>query len=486
MSNPSKHRARFNLSPLVACASMFFAQAAFAHGYLADPPSRNLLCSSKAGAAQNFNCGQVTWEPQSVEGKQGFPEQGAPDGRLASGGVSQFSELDEQSVDRWKINDIQPGAHAFKWVFTAPHVTKNFKYYITKPGWNPNKPLTREQFDTTPFCTVDGGMKPAGDVGPHNCTIPSDRTGHHVILSTWHVGDTAGMFYNVADVNVKSDGGPTDPGKPSWSTIGTIAPTVDLKAGDKVSNRVFRQGGEVPSMKTTVTIGSGEQGERNMWPMLLAKEINRVQSANLLAGIERDGRIEPALGKNDVYSKSGSGIVRTETTIEHKPEGGIDEGFSIANNAEFRIENGRATAKFFMKFNHTKDTDVTVKVYDAANALVGSKSATMRSQGELAVNIANAKAGAHTAVATSRIEGGRLMQQDSTFKLVGDAGGGEGAQCQAAWSKATAYTGGAKVQHNGRTFEARWWTQGELPGDPATTGADHSGKVWKDLGACGK
>jgi chitin-binding protein len=476
----------FTLSPLVACASMFFAQAAFAHGYLSEPPSRNLQCSSKAGKIENFNCGSVTYEPQSVEGKQGFPAAGAPDGEIASGGVTQFSELNEQSVDRWKVNDIKPGAQQFKWTFTAPHVTKEFKYYLTKQGWNPNAKLTRDQFDVTPFCTVDGGMKKADEIGPHNCTIPSDKTGHHVMLTTWHVGDTAGMFYNVADLNITDAGGPTDPGKQNWSNVGSIAPTMDLNIGDKVTNRVFKSGGEVPSMKTTVTIGSAQQGERNMWPMLLAKEINRTQAASLIAGVERDGRIEPSLGKNDVFSKSASGIVRTETTIDHKPEGGIDEGFSISNNGEFKIQNGKATAKFFMKFNHEKDTNVTVKVYDASNSLVGSKSSTMRMQGDVNVDIANAKVGNHTAVATSQIDGGTLKQETTTFKLTGESGGGEGAQCQAEWKQGTAYAGGAKVQHNGRTFEARWWTQNEVPGDPASTGADHAGKVWKDLGACSK
>ncbi|WP_107312206.1 N-acetylglucosamine-binding protein GbpA [Burkholderia metallica] len=485
MKTRTANKTRFTLSPLVACASMFFAQAAFAHGYLSEPPSRNLLCSAKAGKIENFNCGSVGYEPQSVEGTQGFPTTGAPDGEIASGGVTQFSELNEQAVDRWKINDIKPGAQQFKWTFTAPHVTKEFKYYLTKQGWNPNAKLTREQFDLNPFCTIDGGMKKADQIGPHNCTIPSDKKGHHVMLTTWHVGDTDGMFYNVADLNITDSGGPTDPGKPGWSNVGSIAPTMDLKAGDKVTNRVFKSGGEVPSMKTTVTIASAQQGERNMWPMLLAKEINRTQAASLVAGVERDGRIEPSLGKNDVFSKNGSGVVRTETTIDHQPEG-IDEGFSISNNGEFRIQNGKATAKFFLKFNHAKDTNVTVKVYDASNSLVGSKSSTMRMQGDVNVDIANAKAGNHTAVATSQIDGGTLKQETTTFKLTGESGGGEGAQCQAAWKQGTAYTGGAKVQHNGRTFEARWWTQNEVPGDPASTGADHAGKVWKDLGACSK
>ncbi|WDD92725.1 N-acetylglucosamine-binding protein GbpA [Burkholderia sp. FERM BP-3421] len=466
---------------------MFFAQHAFAHGYLSDPPSRNLLCSSKAGSPQNANCGSVTYEPQSVEGKQGFPQAGAPDGQIPSGGVVQFSELNEQNAVRWKILDLKPGRHDFKWTFTAPHVTKEFKYYITKQGWNPNALLTREQFDLTPFCTIDGGMKKANEIGPHGCTIPSDRTGHHVILSTWHVGDTAGMFYNVADVNITKDGGGTDPGKPGWKDVGDIMPSQhDLGVGDKVHNRVFGASGEIAGMKTSMTISSAQNGEKNMWPMLLAKEINRTQSAKLMAGVKNGGAIEPVPGMNDVYAKDGSGVTRTETTVEKKPEGGIDEGFSISNNNEFKIENGKATAKFFLKFNHAKETDVGLKVFDGSQKMVGSTSAKMKSQGDLSVDIANAKAGPHTVVATSQIQGGKLVQESSTFKLVGDSGGGEGAQCASAWAQAAAYTGGAKVQHQGRTYEARWWTQGEIPGLPATTGADYTGKVWKDLGACAK
>ena len=46
------------------------------------------------------------------------------------------------------------------------------------------------------------------------------------------------------------------------------------------------------------------------------------------------------------------------------------------------------------------------------------------------------------------------------------------------WSATAIYTGGTQVSHNGRTWRARWWTQGEAP----STGG--SG-VWEDLGPCG-
>ncbi|MEU9773847.1 glycosyl hydrolase family 18 protein [Streptomyces sp. NPDC047968] len=47
-----------------------------------------------------------------------------------------------------------------------------------------------------------------------------------------------------------------------------------------------------------------------------------------------------------------------------------------------------------------------------------------------------------------------------------------------AWAQATAYSGNAQVSHNGRTWKAKWWTQGEEPGTTGEWG------VWQDLGAC--
>ncbi|GIH69354.1 chitinase C-terminal domain-containing protein [Sphaerimonospora thailandensis] len=52
-----------------------------------------------------------------------------------------------------------------------------------------------------------------------------------------------------------------------------------------------------------------------------------------------------------------------------------------------------------------------------------------------------------------------------------------GTPCAAApWSATTVYTGGNLVSHNGHTWRAKWWTQGDTPG---TAG------VWEDRGTCG-
>jgi chitinase len=46
-----------------------------------------------------------------------------------------------------------------------------------------------------------------------------------------------------------------------------------------------------------------------------------------------------------------------------------------------------------------------------------------------------------------------------------------------AWNSGTAYTGGSQVSYNGHKWTAKWWTQGDVPGN-------NSQGVWIDNGAC--
>ncbi|GDY30294.1 chitinase [Gandjariella thermophila] len=48
-----------------------------------------------------------------------------------------------------------------------------------------------------------------------------------------------------------------------------------------------------------------------------------------------------------------------------------------------------------------------------------------------------------------------------------------------AWNPTTAYNGGAVVSYNGHTWTAKWWTQGDTPGN-------NSQNVWTDNGPCGQ
>ncbi|MFF9013518.1 glycoside hydrolase family 19 protein [Streptomyces sp. NPDC014870] len=55
---------------------------------------------------------------------------------------------------------------------------------------------------------------------------------------------------------------------------------------------------------------------------------------------------------------------------------------------------------------------------------------------------------------------------------------GAAAACAAAWNSSSVYTGGMTASHNGRNWQAKWWTQNETPGTTGEWG------VWADQGAC--
>ncbi|HDR4482917.1 TPA: lytic polysaccharide monooxygenase [Bacillus cereus] len=174
-------------------------QNAYAHGFVEKPGSRAALCSQNYGAL-NSNCGNIMYEPQSLEAPKGFPQGGPADGKIASAGGLFGGILDQQTADRWFKNTIKGGENTFTWKYTAPHSTSQWHYYITKKGWNPNKPLTRMDFE--PIGTVKHDGSAASNNLSHKINVPTDRSGYHVILAVWDVADTVNAFYNVIDVNL--------------------------------------------------------------------------------------------------------------------------------------------------------------------------------------------------------------------------------------------------------------------------------------------
>ncbi|MEV4946043.1 MULTISPECIES: lytic polysaccharide monooxygenase [unclassified Streptomyces] len=181
----------------VAGASLFATSSASSHGYTDSPISRQKLCANGTVT----NCGSIQWEPQSVEGPKGFPSAGPADGKLCSAGISHFSQLDDPRGGNWPATQVTAGqSYSFRWQFTARHRTTDFRYYITKNGWDRTKPLTRAALDSQPFLTVPYNSQQPPATLSHSGTIPAGKTGKHLILAVWTVADTANAFYACSDV----------------------------------------------------------------------------------------------------------------------------------------------------------------------------------------------------------------------------------------------------------------------------------------------
>ncbi|MEV6765232.1 lytic polysaccharide monooxygenase [Streptomyces sp. NPDC051105] len=170
------------------------------HGYTDLPISRQKLCANGTVT----NCGDIQYEPQSVEGPKGFPAAGPADGQICNGGVSRFAQLSSPTKPTggaWPTTKVTGGqSYTFRWQFTAMHATTDFKYYVTKSGWNQNHALARSDLNTTPFLTVPyNGQRPPSTIS-HSGTLPSGLSGHHVIVAVWTIADTGNAFYACSDV----------------------------------------------------------------------------------------------------------------------------------------------------------------------------------------------------------------------------------------------------------------------------------------------
>ncbi|PML80376.1 N-acetylglucosamine-binding protein GbpA [Enterovibrio norvegicus] len=457
-------------STLLPLSAALFSAGAMSHGYISAydggvAAGRAALCKAATAdtGEQNANCGQVQWEPQSVEGPEGFPEFGPEDGKLASAGLIQFSPLDEQTASRWVKRPITAGMNDFEWTFTANHVTRSWKYYITKPDWNVNQPLSRNQLDLTPFCVVEGNMQKPPKHVLHACDVPV-REGYHVILAVWDVGDTAAAFYNAIDVQFGGD----QPVLPEWSVAGQIFPGMNLAKGDKVFTRVFDNEGERPELTTRLEINSEKAGIANNWSHDLAVKINDSHNDAIKAGQhDGKGKFVPAYGANPVYLKADSGLARVEVGYEIASPG-PDYNITIEGlKNEYMLSNEPVTLD--LAVTASGDLTVEMTVYNHAQEALANESLALKDGTTAYVDMVlkSPTAGHHMLVSRLKDKDGNLVdQQLLDFHLIEQSdqcGTDPDAVNFPVWTTDSIYTGGDKVSYNGLVWQANYWVTGAEP-----------------------
>ncbi|MGW4396836.1 lytic polysaccharide monooxygenase auxiliary activity family 9 protein [Amycolatopsis nivea] len=143
---------------------------ASAHGYVNSPPSRQAQC-----ADGTVSCGDIKWEPQSVEGPKGL--------HSCSGGNDRFADLDDDSKG-WKVTQVGSQV-TFNWVFTARHATLDYEYFV----------------GDTMVASFDGGGHAPGETVSHQVDL-SGYSGQQKVLAVWNIADTGNAFYACIDLNV--------------------------------------------------------------------------------------------------------------------------------------------------------------------------------------------------------------------------------------------------------------------------------------------
>lgn len=141
---------------------------AFAHGYVNSPPSRQAQC-----AARTISCGNIQYEPQSVEGPKGL--------QSCHANLSQFSELSNDNKG-WRVTNTGRSV-TFNWTFTARHRTRDYDYFV----------------DGRKVATFSGNNQQPPATVSHTVNVGSP--GRHKVLAVWNIGDTAMAFYSCIDIN---------------------------------------------------------------------------------------------------------------------------------------------------------------------------------------------------------------------------------------------------------------------------------------------
>ncbi|WP_020523525.1 lytic polysaccharide monooxygenase [Catelliglobosispora koreensis] len=185
------------LSAAVVTAALLVAveTPAQAHGYISSPASRQAMCAQRK---TSFDCGDIVWEPQSVE---------APKGSMAcNGNGSRFAILNDEGRP-WPATSVGNNV-TFNWVLTARHRTSNWEYFVG---------------GTRIANFNDNGAQPPASLS-HSVNL-GGRTGRIKVLARWNVYDTAMAFYACVDLQVGSGGPqPTTP-PPTTASPTTQPPT---------------------------------------------------------------------------------------------------------------------------------------------------------------------------------------------------------------------------------------------------------------------
>ncbi len=121
-----------------------------------------------------------------------------PDGELCSGGNPEFAAYDAPRAD-WPATNIASGSRfTFTYGAWVPH-PGYFRFYVTNSTYDPTKPLTWSEMNTTPFLTVNPEPAVVNGVYTMTGTLPV-MTGRQIIYSVWTRSDSTETFYGCSDV----------------------------------------------------------------------------------------------------------------------------------------------------------------------------------------------------------------------------------------------------------------------------------------------
>ncbi|KAF0815205.1 Chitin-binding protein CbpD [Andreprevotia sp. IGB-42] len=442
----------FALRQIGLAVALAMPSLVYAHGSMEVPVSRVLNCynegpeapkSAACQAAVAISGPQMLYDWSGVNQlPNGNHQAFVPDGQLCGGGKSNYAGLNLVRND-WVTTPIAPDANGnFEFIYNAPaqHQTAKWAFYFTKEGWNNSAPL--KWSDLEQFCEL-GNI--AGDANKRyhlTCKLPK-KTGNHILYVTWQRSDSAEAFYSCSDVSFSATAS-------NFKELGQVRASANLASDTVVTFRLFNAaGGDVESISQTMSwdsVTGNEMFTATNWPYYLAQKVNGTSSRIAIGVLNTsNGSIVPVQDAqaNRVYSRDGSSAYTF--------------AIDIKGGAVTPVPTTVPTV-----VPTTKPTVVPTVVPTTTPTTVPTTTPTV---------VPTTKP---TTVPTVAPTVAPTIAPTATPTTAPGAG------CNAAWSTTSTYNGGDKVSYNGRNYQAKWWTQGNIP---SSNSGD--GKPWQDLGACG-
>ncbi|MET8484720.1 lytic polysaccharide monooxygenase [Streptomyces tendae] len=219
------------------------AAPASAHGSMGDPVSRVSQCHAegpenpksaacKAAVAAGGTQALYDWNGIRIGNAAGKHQELIPDGKLCSANDPAFKGMDLARAD-WPATGVSSGSYTFKYRVTAPH-KGTFKVYITKPGYDPAKPLGWGDLDLAAPVATSTDPVASGGFYTFSGTLP-ERSGKHLLYAVWQRSDSPEAFYSCSDVSFGGAGGSGgesggDTGTAAGDSTGAAAPAPEASA----------------------------------------------------------------------------------------------------------------------------------------------------------------------------------------------------------------------------------------------------------------
>ncbi|MBM2620074.1 lytic polysaccharide monooxygenase [Actinoplanes sp. LDG1-06] len=179
---------------------------ALAHGAPTTPISRTAACADGGEETGNAACkaarkangrGFGNFDNLRIADVNGKDREVVPDGELCSGGLDAFKGLD-LARDDFPATKVTPGQNLkINYRATIPHAGE-FRIFLTKPAYDPEKALTWDDLGSKPLASV---TDPDLNDGAYQlrAKLPA-RTGRHMLYIVWETSQTPDTYYSCSDL----------------------------------------------------------------------------------------------------------------------------------------------------------------------------------------------------------------------------------------------------------------------------------------------